>query len=335
MEKHWLLRLRIVAAVWIMTAVCTVTAFAEGSLIPVGETVGIQIKMDGVLVAGVTDVETAEGPVSPAKDAGLRAGDVIVAVDAKAVHSAAELIAAVEALQGRTAAVTVRREGRTVSFDMTPALEEDGGMRLGLWLRDGVAGIGTVTYIDPCTGAFGALGHGVNDLETGVLLPVADGSVCRARVVDVKKGVSGTPGELAGSFDAGDTVGSIRRNTPCGIFGTITGSLGALRPAMPVGGPEDVEKGPATILACVTGGQAEEYDVEIGRTGGAAGSGRDLTVHVTDPDLLSRTGGIVQGMSGSPIIQNGKLVGAVTHVLVDDPTRGYGVFIDTMLAAAA
>ena len=325
MKKRWMRRCSAAAAVWIITAVCTVTAFAAGSLIPVGETVGIQIKMDGVLVAGVADVQTASGPVCPAEEAGLQPGDVITAVNGRPVGSAMELLRAVEGLTG-DAAVTVRRNGRDQSLTVTPAREQSGGMRLGLWLRDGVAGIGTVTYLDPQTGAFGALGHGVNDVETGVLLPVADGDVCRARIVDVKRGASGAPG---------DVIGCINSNTSSGIFGVISGSLGALRTPVPVGAPEDVVKGPATILACVSGQAVAEYQVEIARTGAAAGAGRDMTVRVTDPELLNRTGGIVQGMSGSPILQNGKLVGAVTHVLVDDPTRGYGIFIENMLDAAA
>ncbi len=335
MGKRWFLRLQTAVIIWIMTAVCAVTAFADGALIPVGETVGISIQMKGVLVAGVTQVQTAGGAACPAKDAGLQPGDVIVAVEDKAVENAGELIAAVEALGGCPAHMTVQRDGQSCRFTVTPAREENGELRLGLWLRDGVAGIGTVTYIDPDTGAFGALGHGVNDVDTGVLLPVGSGAVCHAQIVDVKRGASGAPGELAGSFDPTDVVGCITRNTLCGIFGTITGDLGALRPAIPVCAPGEVQKGAATILTCVAGRETREYAVEIARSGMAAGSGRDLTVHVTDPELLERTGGIVQGMSGSPIIQNGKLVGAVTHVLVNDPTRGYGVFIDTMLDAAA
>ena len=316
MAIRWLRRCSAAAAVWLVTAVCTVTAFAAGSLIPVGETVGIQIKMDGVLVAGVTDVQTADGTASPARDAGLKTGDVIVALQGQPVHSAVELLAAVERLPEGQAAVTVRRDGGEQTLAIAPAREVNGGLRLGLWLRDGVAGIGTVTYLDPQTGAFGALGHGVNDPESGVLLPVSSGDVCRARIVDVKKGAAGAPGELAGSFDAGDVIGCISSNTSSGIFGVISGSLGALGAPVPVGSPEDVVKGPATILACVDGEAVQEYDVRIARSGMAAGAGRDLVVEVTDPALLARTGGIVQGMSGSPILQNGKLVGAVTHVCV-------------------
>ena len=325
------------AAVWIIVAVSTaVTAAAAGeSLIPVGETVGIQIQMDGVLIAGVTQVQTPQGPVSPAEAAGLKAGDMILAVDGQAVHTAAGIIDAMESCAGAPAQLTVRRDAQIRSVSVTPVTDDNGEARLGLWLRDGIAGIGTVTYIDPATGAYGALGHGVNDLETGVLLPVAEGSVCRAQIVDVKKGTAGSPGELAGSFDAGAVLGTIEDNTVCGIFGTMHGSLDGLHPAVEVADPSDVCSGPATILACVAGQTTQEYDVEISRTGIAAGSGRDLMVKVTDPDLLAATGGIVQGMSGSPILQNGKLVGAVTHVRVNDPCRGYGIFIDTMLDAVA
>ncbi len=315
MRKRIYTWLRAAAAVIIAAGVFTTAAYADGTLIPVGEAVGIQIEMDGVLVAGVTEVRTAQGLTCPARDAGLQAGDVIVALNGKAVGSAMELIAAVEDLPAGPAEVTVRRDGRDQRFTVRPALECGGGMRLGVWLRDGVAGIGTVTYIDPDTGEFGALGHGVNDVETGVLLPVADGSVCRARIVDVKKGAVGAPGELSGCFDASAVLGDIEENTACGIFGTISGSMGRLHPAVPIGGPEDVTTGPATILACVAGDEVREYGVEIARTG-SRGSGRDLMVRVTDPALLSSTGGIVQGMSGSPILQNGKLVGAVTHVCV-------------------
>lgn len=334
MGKHLFLRLRVPAAILIIVTLLGGTALAE-ELIPVGRAVGIQIQLDGVLVAEVTDVETGGGSVAPARDAGLRAGDIIVAVNGQEIKAAADLTAAMENMTGQTAQITVRRDGTTQTYTVTPARGEDGTARLGLWLRDGVAGIGTVTYIDPDTGAFGALGHGVNDVETGVLLPVGDGFICSAQIADVKRGAAGAPGELSGCFDPGDVIGRISGNTVCGIFGVVTEMPAALGHAVPVAEPEEIEAGPATILACVAGQQVAEYTVEISRTGMAYGSGRDLMVHVTDPTLLELTGGIVQGMSGSPILQNGKLVGAVTHVLVNDPTQGYGIFIGSMLQAAA
>ncbi len=309
-------------------------AFASETLIPVGEVVGIQITLDGVLVAAVGPVDTVNGELSPAEAAGLRVGDVITAVNGTEVGSAAELAAAVKAMNGASAELCVMRNGRLLTFEVTPAETPDGDSRLGLWLRDGVTGIGTITYIDPETGAFGALGHGVNDMESGTLLPVEGGDVCRARIVDVKRGEAGEPGELSGSFNAGDTIGHIEENTRHGIFGVMEQSFAELHEAMPVAEPGEIVSGPATILACVDGSAVREYAVEIAKAGFVAGDGRDLTIRVTDPELLARTGGIVQGMSGSPILQNGKLVGAVTHVLTGDPTRGYGIFAEHMLDAA-
>lgn len=334
MRKKILLRLHAMAVICIVCAALSVPALADGALIPMGETVGIQISVDGVLVVDTSEIETETGTASPAREAGLRAGDVILEVNGGEIKSAAELVKAVEESAPDPASLTVMRDGRRQSFSVTPAAGADGEPRLGLWLRDGVSGIGTVTYVDPETGAFGALGHGINDMQTGTLLPVEEGSVCRAQIVDITRGQAGVPGELAGSFYAGDVLGRIEDNTDQGIFGTMQCDLASLGQALPVARPSEVESGPATILACVSGGQVREYDVEISRTGIGCGEDRDLMVRVTDPELLDLTGGIVQGMSGSPILQNGKLVGAVTHVLVSDATRGYGILAEHMLEAA-
>ncbi len=335
MRKKILAGLRRAVLSYMVCALLCSTALAEGALIPVGEPVGIRVTVDGVLVVDVSEVETGSGALaSPAGEAGVRAGDVITAINGREVTSAQELGAAIAALGGKQAELSVTRSGRQIAFFVSPVTETDGGPKLGLWLRDGITGIGTVTYIDPETGAFGALGHGVNDARSGALLPVEDGSVCRARIVDVKPGKAGEPGELAGSFSVADEIGRIRENTVYGIFGTMERSSGGRHAPVPVAAPEEVESGPATILACVSGGEAKEYDVEIARAGFAAGDGRDLTVHVTDPELIAATGGIVQGMSGSPILQNGKLVGAVTHVLTGDPARGYGIYAEKMVKTA-
>lgn len=334
MRKIIRTRRRRAIALCMICAALSGKAYASETLIPVGEVVGIQITLDGALVAAVGPVDTVYGESSPAEEAGLRAGDVITAVNGTEIKSAAELAAAVEAINGAAAELCVTRNGRQLTFTVTPAETTDGSARLGLWLRDGVTGIGTVTYIDPETGAFGALGHGVNDTESGALLPVEEGSICRARIMDVKRGEAGEPGELSGSFQAGDTIGHIEENTRHGLFGVMEQPLAELHEAMPAAEPGEVVSGPATILACVDGGAAKEYAVEIAKAGFVAGDGRDMIIRVTDPELMARTGGIVQGMSGSPVLQNGKLVGAVTHVLVNDPTKGYGIFIENMLDAA-
>lgn len=226
-------------------------------------------------------------------------------------------------------AVQLTRAGQLIQFTVTPALsQEDGCWRLGLWLRDGIAGIGTVTFYDPETGLFGALGHSINDVDTGILLPLGDGTITSATVSDVQRGEKGKAGELHGAFDTESKLGEVKQNTSSGIFGTAFCGFEGV--PIPVAEDSEIENGPATILANVEGSEVREYAVEISR----AQSGGRLMVTVTDPELLAATGGIVQGMSGSPIIQNGKLVGAVTHVLISDPTRGYGITISSMLRAA-
>jgi stage IV sporulation protein B len=315
MGKKVFLRLRAVVVVALVCVGLCGTAWAQ-ELIPGGETVGIQINVDGVLVAGTSEVETDTGLASPARDAGLRGGDVIVAVDGQPVHSAMELVEQMEQDCPVRVDLTVMRNGLEKEFLVDTATQSDGRRCLGLWLRDGVSGIGTVTYIDPETGRFGALGHGVNDMDSGVLLPLDSGSVCWAKIVDVKPGLAGSPGELAGSFSADQVLGRLDSNTASGIFGVMGQEFAADRSAVPVAEEQEIQAGAATILACVSGGGVKEYAVEIAKTGLTAADGRDLLVRVTDPELLSLTGGIVQGMSGSPILQNGKLVGAVTHVWV-------------------
>ncbi len=333
MRKKFLLCLRTAAVICILCAVLSGTALAAEELVPMGGAVGIQITVDGVLVAGVSEVETENGTVSPAYGAGIRAGDIIIEVNGSRVSSAAELVKAAELASADGVELTVMRNGKKQICHVIPAQDTGGAPRLGLWLRDGVSGIGTVTYVDPETGAFGALGHGVNDMQTGTLLPVEEGTICRAEIVDIIRGEAGDPGELSGSFYAGEALGSIKANTENGIFGLMDISTEKLGEAIPVADPSEVVSGPATILTCVSGSEIREYEVEISRAG-IGGDGRDLMIRVTDPSLLELTGGIVQGMSGSPIIQNGKLVGAVTHVLVSDSTRGYGIFAEHMFQAA-
>ena len=307
-------------------------ALEATELIPVGEAVGIELMTDGVMVVGLSEVETSGGPVRPAADAGLKAGDVIKRIGDRDTPCAADFLAAVSGLRDGAVRVTAVRGGREVAFDVTPAKNTEGNYQLGLWLRDGVSGIGTVTFYDPDSGTFGALGHGINDVDTGALLPFDGGSITGATVVDVIRGNPGTPGELCGRFDRETILGALEKNTESGIFGKI--SAGVRGEPLPVAAEDEVTLGPATILTNVSGDQVEEFSVEISRVYREAGDNRFLLLTVTDKALLERTGGIVQGMSGSPILQNGKLVGAVTHVLISDPTRGYGISIENMLKAA-
>ena len=214
-----------------------------------------------------------------------------------------------------------------------PVLGTDGTWRLGAWIRDSMAGIGTVTFYDPATGSFGALGHGVTDTDTGLLMPLGDGSVMRASVKAVKRGSAGEPGELKGSFDLAHDLGELYANTEQGVFGSMESCSYTEGDALPVAGAGEVHAGPAAILSNVSGDRVESYAIEIVRVLGSTGV-QNLLIQVTDPALIQQTGGIVQGMSGSPILQDGKLVGAVTHVMVNEPSKGYGILIENMLEQA-
>ena len=212
-------------------------------------------------------------------------------------------------------------------------LGTDGTWRLGAWIRDSMAGIGTVTFYDPATGSFGALGHGITDTDTGLLMPLGDGSVMHASVKAVKRGSAGEPGELKGSFDLAHDLGGLYANTEQGVFGTMESCGFTEGSALPVAKAGEVRTGPAAILSNVSGDRVESYSIEIVRVLGSTGV-QNLLIQVTDPALIQQTGGIVQGMSGSPILQDGKLVGAVTHVMVNEPSKGYGILIENMLEQA-
>ena len=213
------------------------------------------------------------------------------------------------------------------------AVENSQGVyQLGVWLRDSMAGIGTMTFYDPASGVFGALGHGINDVDTSMLMPLESGSIMPASVSEVKKGTGGAPGELHGQFDLTRDLGTLYANTNLGIFGQMPGEVvGSAVEPVEVASRSQVETGPATILSNIRGDEVEEFDVKITHLYPEGDGTRSMMVEVTDPGLLAATGGIVQGMSGSPILQDGKMVGAVTHVMVDDPASGYGIYVGRML----
>ncbi len=305
----------------------TVTASAQ-ELVVGGQAVGIQVGTKGVIVAGLTTVDTADGTKSPAQSAGVKKGDVIEEINGTEVDSASALIDSVAALGGESAELTVQRDGRTLRVTVQPAQNAEGQWMMGMWLRDGVSGIGTVTFCDPATGIYGALGHSINDADTGTKMPVSEGSITAAEIISVTRGASGSPGELNGCADTGRVLGSIEGNTAHGIFGKAYTAFGGRTIETGV-----IATGPATIVSTVSGSEPREYKVEINRIYRDA-DGAHVMLTVVDPALCAQTGGIVQGMSGSPILQGGRLVGAVTHVFVNDPTRGYGVSIQDMLASA-
>lgn len=320
-----------------LAAEATAMGSREGPrmVVPVGRAVGIKLFSDGVMVVGFSQIPAAEGNVVPARSCGLREGDVITHINAAEVDTIEEVQEQLAQIGGEEMSIRAVRDGKTLQVTAQAVkCSTDGSYKLGAWLRDSMAGIGTVTYWDPETGEFGALGHGVNDIDTALLLPMESGGVLSASVTDVKKGVRGEPGELHGKFDLSADIGSLWANTGHGVFGRL--NKDALEPgeALAVADREQVETGKALIYSNVSGDEVRAYQVEITKLFPHADDGRDMMVKVTDPALLEATGGIVQGMSGSPIIQNGRLIGAVTHVLVGDPTQGYGILAENMLKEA-
>ena len=314
-------RLMIRAAAAVLITLLPVQTQAA-NLVPGGQVVGLQLRSGSVTV-----VAYDENLGANARSAGLKIGDEILKIGDLSVTCAEDVRSALYSCE--PLALTVRRDGQERELSLTPVSTGD-GPRLGVYLRQGIAGIGTITFYDPESGCFGTLGHGVCDGK-GNLLDMMEGSAYEAAVASVKKGKAGDPGQLKGN--AGNETGTLLRNTPQGVFGRMKEVVsGELLPTAQYG---DLHTGSALIRSTIGQSGIREYSVEILRIYPEDRSdGRNFLLKVTDPKLLETTGGIVQGMSGSPIIQDGKLVGAVTHVLVNDPTRGYGIFIENMLEAA-
>lgn len=303
------------------------------TLIPAGKTVGIALQTQGLIVVGTSDVGAKQ---SPAAAAGLRSGDIITRVNGTDVRSAQELSRLLQ--NDARAELTLVRNGDEMSLSVEPAADAQGhSPKIGAWVRSSTAGVGTLTYIDPENGAFAALGHPISDMDTGVLLPVAQGGLYENEIVEIHAGESGAPGEIVGDFFTHERqIGDITQNTPLGVFGEGYSADYAELPypqGLPVAARSEVKTGPAQILTTIDSG-VQAYACEIERVDAGGAQGRNMLVHITDEALIHKTGGIIQGMSGSPIIQDGKIIGAVTHVLVNDPTRGYGIFIENMLDAA-
>lgn len=299
-----------------------------------GTPFGMKLYTDGVLVIDITTVETVSGSISPGEDAGVKKGDYILSADGKQVLTNEELSAAVAASGGNRIKLVIKRGGTQKTVYVTPALsKETNSYRIGLWVRDSSAGIGTLTFYSPATGIVCGLGHGVCDEDTGDLLELKNGEIVSAEIVSVEKGSSGSPGQLKGRFTYG-TIGKIDCNSEKGVYSVLKGKLGFSR-LTETALKQEVRDGDAQIFCTVDGREPQLYSCRIKKRSSAYLSAtQNMTVTVTDPELLKLTGGIVQGMSGSPILQNGKLIGAVTHVLIDDPTTGYAIFAENMLKEA-
>jgi len=341
MKKSSSKRITAVLTAVILLVLCALplTANAAGSvriteLIPGGMAFGVKFFTEGVIVLGTTGVETASGLCSPAKDAGLNSGDIIIRAGGKEFETASELTLIISGCAGRSVVLDLIRDEREISLEVTPVRElESGEYRIGVLVRDSTAGIGTVTFIDPETLDFGGLGHGIYDSETALLLPLKSGTIVDVDISSVEKSRKNSPGELHGEFsDAAE--GELWANTDQGVFGRYFKMPYDVGKALPVSSRAELTAGKAKMLTTLNDGEVKAYDIEIERVYSASGSTKNFLLRVTDKTLIEKAGGIVQGMSGSPIIKDGKLIGAVTHVLVNDPIHGYGICIENMLDSA-
>ena len=309
-------------------------AAARPTLTVGGVPFGVRFVTDGVMVVGYCNVRCGGKEQSPAREAGLRPGDCICGVEGQAVNTAEDLQKAIEQNGKRAISISYTREGQEATATLTPLpCDEDGRLRLGLYVRDAGAGIGTVTFVEE-DGRFGGLGHGICDGECGALIPLARGSVMGVTVGEISRGAAGAPGELRGHFSP-KRVGVLQQNTTCGVFGALTERPCGLGQTLPIAYRNEVHDGAATLRCTLDESGPREYTVELSAIHRDADGNKCFTVKVTDPALLAKTGGIIQGMSGSPLVQDGRLVGAVTHVMINDPTTGYGIFIENMLSNMA
>ena len=315
-----------------------VTPTEADSILVSGSSVGIYMETSGVLVIDTGEILSSDGQIQdPAKNL-LKPGDYIVALNQQKISCKQDLIDDLKDLDGSAVTVSIRRENSLVPVSLTPVQDSSGKYKLGIWVRDDTQGIGTLTFVTE-DGKFGALGHGISDVDTGNLLSIKGGKLYCAQILGVQKGAKGTPGELSGliRYRNDNVIGTINSNSENGIYGNFTGNFGsdsqqsiALR-KMKIGYKQELQVGPASIL-CNVGDGVKEYDAKITRIDmNHEDSNKSFVIQVTDPELIDTTGGIVQGMSGSPVLQNGKVVGAITHVFVQDAASGYGIFIENML----
>lgn len=302
-----------------------------------GDAVGIYMQTKGVLIIDTGEIFSESGETEePARDI-VKPGDYIVAFNQNRIQCKQDLLEDLADLDGESVTLKVRRGKETIPLSLTPVKDEEGKYKLGIWVRDDTQGIGTLTYVDE-EGRFGALGHGISDVDTGELLSIADGNLYDAQILGIRKGEKGNPGELSGliRYEAGNILGEISENRKNGIFGTMEASQlkNMNLEKVPIGYKQDLKTGPASVFCC-TDGEVKEYAAEITRIDlNHEDSNKSFVIQITDKELLEKTGGIVQGMSGSPVLQNGKLFGAVTHVFVQDSTSGYGIFIENMMDVA-
>lgn len=313
-----------------------VSVLPRTKVIPVGNIAGVKLYTSGVLVVGMSEIEGKDNKVyKPYENTGIKEGDTITKINDKYISSTDDLIDNVNKSEGDTIEVTYIQNQQTKECSITPVKTNENEYKIGLWVRDSAAGVGTVTFYEPTTKNFGALGHGIADIDTGELLNIASGEFVTTRVLNITKGEKGNPGKIQGTIEEQQTIGKISKNTAFGIYGkvdNITSLEIDTSKEMEVALRDEIKLGKAKILCSLDNKNVQEYEIEIKKIYRENNyNNKSMEIEITDERLINKTGGIIQGMSGSPIIQNGKFVGAVTHVLVNNPKEGYAVFGDLML----
>ena len=308
----------------------SVNVIPKVKVIPLGNAIGLKLYTEGVLIVGMSEIEGKR----PYEFSGIKEGDRIISIDNKKIETTEDLIETVNSSKGKEVSIKYVRENSEEVTNITPVQTKQDEYKLGLWVRDAAAGVGTASFYIPSTGMFASLGHGITDIDTGDLITISNGELVSTNIVSIQKGEKGKPGEIKGSIEGSRKIGEVYKNSSFGIFGKVSNknSLKVTESEMEILNRDEIKKGKAQIICELEDGKKEYYDIEIQRIYTANNKdNKSMLIKITDERLLEKTGGIIQGMSGSPIIQNGKFVGAVTHVLVNDPTTGYGVFADMML----
>ena len=308
-----------------------VNVIPKTTVVPMGNAIGMKLYTAGVLVVGMSEIEGKK----PYENSGIKEGDRIVQINQNQIDNTDDLMEAVNQSNGNKISLQYVRDEKTITTSIKPVKNSSNEYKIGLWVRDAAAGVGTLTFYEPASGMFATLGHGIMDIDTLDLIKIANGELVTTNILSITKGTKGNPGEIRGTIEAGHTIGNISKNTKFGIFGTMNKTpylTVSDENAMQVALREEIKTDKAQIICELENGKKEYYDIEIQKV--FVNNNKDnksMLIKITDQTLLEKTGGIIQGMSGAPIIQNGKFVGAVTHVLVNDPTIGYGVFADIML----
>lgn len=314
----------------------SVSVIERTSIIPIGQVAGLKLYTTGALVVGMSEIKGIDNKkYKPYDNTGMQEGDMITKINENTINNTNELIETVNKSEGKELQITYVRDDETLTCNITPVKISEDEYKLGLWVRDSAAGIGTMTYYDPTSKKFAALGHGITDIDTGELINVGNGEFVTTKVLSIVKGVAGEPGKIQGTIDSQKIVGTIYKNSNLGVYG-ILNDLSAINidisKKVPVAARDEIELGKAKILCSLDGNTAKEYEIEIEKIYiNNNYDNKSMLIRVTDENLINQTGGIIQGMSGCPVIQNGKFIGAITNVLVNEPTQGYAVFGDIML----